>query len=943
MRVLRFVFKKIKNKKWLNFCLLVGISLLVAVFSCHPMFEKGAGNHILQTAFVEFAEEENEFPAIIERSETYELTEGTSVEFLFKRMDAYEKKWLEYIEVETIQSDKTLALSGNTITTNLEDNTRFLTITHKQNLAEHTNVMDGNSLTDCSVEEGVFPCLISEKLMDTYGMVVGEKLFVYHEGKDSRTPIPFEIVGIIRQSSDNDYYWSTPLSDYDKCLFVSEETMNALLSDYTYAQVTCSQNVLLNYTQIDCSEVSAYKSYLEQFEKADHAITINFLTTLSEVEKQEQSAEFILMVLELPCVILLLLFIYMVSGQILQMEEGEIAVLRSRGVTRVQIILLYLLQSVILSAAGIVPGILLGYLMCKFGASTDGFLFFSKKDVSLYFFRWQMIPYGLAACVVAVLFMTIPVWKRSRYTIVEQKSINHYENKKPLWQTCFLDVILLALSLYFLYNFRGQREQIAFTLLQGESVDPMLFLNASLFLFACGLVFLRLSGYLIALIDRLGKKRWKPAIYASFLQIRRTFHKQSFLAVFLIMTISGGLFDANMARTMNENNEERLRYNVGTDFRVQDAWQMQIMMTQGGKYLFEYQEPEYEKYLELVRNGSCESVTRVIEDTRVDIGTGNRKLNKGILWGIHTKEFGETAALQEGLNEEHWYHVLNALAQNADGVIISRNVADVLELSVGDTTQYTRYSPIEGMQDEKIGTAKVKVCAIVDAFPGYERFYYTEGEDGSLIPGENYLMIANYASVADEVGLTPYSVWMKKAPDVSDEEIEAHLLQEGAQIREWRSVEEEVTKSRNSAMIQVTNGMFTLSFMISLLICSVGFLMYWIMSMKSRELLFGVYRAMGMSMRQINKMLLNEQLFGSLLPILAGGGTGVLGTLLFAKLIALVYLPQEHNIALHVVSYGSDLVKLFVVILLVLVVCFLVIRRILADMKVAEVLKLGED
>lgn len=937
--MLRFVCQKIKNKKWLNLCLLVGISLLVAIFSCHPMFEKGAGNQILQTAFLDYVEETGEFPAIIGRSENYELSSSVSVKSLYDRMDAYEQKWLEYIGVDAVESSRMLVLTGNAVISNMEDNSRFLSISSMRDLENHTDVVDGSSFLDCDVEEGVIPCVISEKLMDTYGMVVGEKLSVYYEGKSSDKYIPFEIVGIIRQSSDSDNYWNTPLSEYEKRLFISEESMDAILANNYYTEITCSQELLLNYTQIDSDEISLYRSYLEQFIKADHALSTNFLTTLQEVEEQEESAGFILMVLELPCVILLLLFIYMVSSQILQSEEGEIAVLRSRGVTRMQIIILNLLQSILLSIGGIALGILLGYMMCKCGASTDGFLVFTRKDVSFYFFRWQMIPYGLVACGIAILFMTIPVWKRSKYTIVEQKSINHYENKKPLWQTFFLDLLLVTVSLYLLYNFSGQREQIAWDILEGKSIDPMIFLNASLFLFACGLVFLRLSGYLIGLVDKVGKKRWKPAIYASFLQIRRTFHRQSFLSVFLIMTISCGIFDANMARTMNENNEERIRYNMGTDIRMTDNWRMQIMLTPEGKYHWKYLEPDYEKYLDLERAGLCESVTRVIVDPGVNIGL----YSYAEMWGIHTKEFGETATLQDGLNEEHWYYALNALAGNADGVIISGNIADALQLSVGDPISYTRNSPVPGRESETIGTQRAVVCAIVDAFPGYERYYYEENQDGVLVQQENYLIIANYATVVNSFGLTPYNVWMKKAPGVSDAEIEEHLENAGAKITEWTSVAEQVSKSRNSALIQVTNGMFTMSFLISLLICSVGFLIYWIMSMKSRELLFGVYRAMGMHMRQINKMLLNEQIFGSLLPILAGGGVGALGTILFAELIALVYLPQEHNIALHIVGYGSDMIKLFAVILSVVLICFIVIRRILGGMKITEALKLGED
>lgn len=915
--MLHFVGQKIKNKRWLNLCLLVGIALLTAVFSCHPMFEKGAGNQIVQTAFTDYAENNNEFPAVIRRSKEYTLSPDMSVQSLFDRMDAYEKKWQEYIEVDAVESVQMLVLTGNTVISDLEDSNRYLSIGCMKNLEEHTQVADGSSFSEAFTEEGYIPCVIDEKLMDTYRMVVGEKLKIYYEGKNSEKYIPFEIVGIIRQSSYSDNFWNIPLQEHEKRLFVSKEAMERILTEYSYESITCTQELMLDYTQIDIDEVPAYRSYLQQFQKADHALTTNFLTTLKQVEKQHTSIGFSLSVLELPCVILLLLFIYMVSSRVLQSEAGENAVLRSRGLTRLQLVLLYVLQATLLSIGGMLVGILSGYVLCRLGASTDGFLVFTGKDIGRYVLRWQMVPYGLAACVIAILFMTIPVWKQSGYTIVEYKSMNQYENKKPIWQRWFLDWILLAVSLYLM--------------------------NALLFLFSCGLVFLRLNGYLITGIYEIGRKRWKPAIYASFLEIRRTFHRQSFLSVFLIMTISEGIFDANMARTVNENNEQRIRYNVGCDIRTEDHWRMQIMVTPDGQYHWEYLEPEYENYLELERNGSCESITRVIEDDSVDIGLGGSYINGGTLWGIHTKEFGETADLAEGLNEEHWYHALNALAENADGAIISRNVAEELQLSVGDSVQYVRYNPIPGKEKEQMGTQKVKVCAIVDAFPGYERYHYTENEDGIVSLTENCLMVVNYATVADRFGLTPYSVWMKKMPGVSDAGIAEKLQQAGAGIAEWLSVSEQVSRSRNSAMIQVMNAMFTLSFLISLLICSVGFLIYWIMSMKNRQLLFGVYRAMGMSLHQVNRMLLHEQIFASLLPIMAGGVVGVLGTLLFVKLVALNYLPQKHNIALHIVGYGSDLCKLFAVILLVVLICFAVIRKLLAGMKIAEALKLGED
>ncbi len=938
----QFIRRKIKNKKWLNLCLLVGIILLVAVFACHPMFERGAANQLLQTAFENYVEEKKEFPAVITREENYQVEEYKDTQAIYDRMDAYENKWQEYVEADTVSSNQSLMFSGFTARSAFRSNKRFFTVGCIRNMQEHIELVDGSIPQETTTEDGAFYCLISEAVMDDYGLVTGEQLSVtYTLNKEEE--LHFIISGVIRQSSYSDNYWTEPLEEYQKTIFVSEETMDRLFERSPKASIACSQRLLLNYTQIDCSRASVYREYLEQFIKADGALTINFLDTLKSFEEQHKSASMVLAVLELPCIVLLLLFIYMVSSQILALEEGEIAVLRSRGVTRKQVMNLYLLQSALLSVVGIFVGILLGFVMCRCAASTDGFLKFSAKDISLYQFTWQMFLYGGIACVIAVFFMTFPVFKRARLTIVEQKGLNRYTNKKPFWQKFFLDIVLLGVSVYLFYNYNKQSDEIALRIVDGESVDPMIFLNASLFLFSCGLLFLRLVGYLIAAIDRIGKKRWKPAAYASFLQIRRTFHRQGFLSVFLIMTISSGLFDANMARTMNENNEQRVLYDVGTDFKAtDDRWSLQVVK-RGDTYYWSYKEPDYEAYTKLEEEGICESVTKVIEDRNVDLSYKKETYRGCELMGIHTKEFGETARLLDGLNDEHWFYALNQLAQNPDAVIISRNIADAFGVSVGDSVNYTRYSPIKSQEDQEIGTVRGKICAVIDAFPGYSRYQYMQDEDGKYYVQEKYLVIANYATVVSRFGLTPYTLWMRLGANASDEQVVEHLTENNIGIGSQSSAAEQVSERRSSAMIQITNGMFTMSFLISILICSVGFLIYWIMSMKNRELLFGIYRAMGMPIKSIYGMLLNEQFFGSILPILAGGGVGALGTLLFVKLLALVYLPKKHNIAIRMFIYGGDIWKLFAVVMLVVIICLFVIWKLLKKMRIAEALKLGED
>lgn len=134
---------------------------------------------------------------------------------------------------------------------------------------------------------------------------------------------------------------------------------------------------------------------------------------------------------------LLILFIRMISAQILSLEENDILVLRSRGATKLQVFILYLQQSGIIAIAGCVLGIVLGYIMCRAAASTDGFLRFTAKDISTYKFVWQMLVYAVAAAVIMVLFITVPVWKNQRMPYQSAAVGDEYQRKASLGEMLY--------------------------------------------------------------------------------------------------------------------------------------------------------------------------------------------------------------------------------------------------------------------------------------------------------------------------------------------------------------------------------------------------------------------------------------------------------------------------------------------------------------------------
>ena len=406
--MLQFVWHRIKNKKWLNLCLLAGISLLAAVFACHPMFEKGADSSLLQTGFTDYADEHNEFPAAFERSGSYDTKEYQTAQAVYDRIDAYEAKWIEYVDVDPVISQQCLKLSGENALSNLGRANYFLSIGLLRDMDAHIQLVKGKGLTEENESDsGSFPCLVSESVMDTYGLVVGEEINFPYSKNAQGEPARFVITGIFTEAPNQDNYWYHDLTYYDKQIFVSEETFDTLIAEYGYSAIQFEDAMLINYTQINGNNALDYLGYIREFQKADTAFYANFFEMLESYEVQQKTVRTILWVLELPCIVLLLLFLYMVSNQVLSVEEGEIAVLRSRGATKGQTMLLYILQALILSVVGMFAGTALGFFLCKGAAQTDAFLHFVRKDANLYSFTWKMLLYAAIACMIAMLFLSL--------------------------------------------------------------------------------------------------------------------------------------------------------------------------------------------------------------------------------------------------------------------------------------------------------------------------------------------------------------------------------------------------------------------------------------------------------------------------------------------------------------------------------------------------------
>ena len=118
------------------------------------------------------------------------------------------------------------------------------------------------------------------------------------------------------------------------------------------------------------------------------------------------------------------------------------------------------------------------------------------------------------------------------------------------------------------------------SMLEGDSIDPFLFICSSVFIISASLVGLRLQPLLIKIVYYIGRKFWRPAFFASFLQILRTRKKQGFMMVFLMFTVSLGIFNSTVARTILSNSEKGIDYSTGADLVLQQPWEDNSLLMQ---------------------------------------------------------------------------------------------------------------------------------------------------------------------------------------------------------------------------------------------------------------------------------------------------------------------------------------------------------------------------
>ncbi|WP_433946169.1 ABC transporter permease [Paenibacillus sp. SN-8-1] len=959
MPLVRFLFRKMWNTRWLTLSTLLGLIVAVSFTVSIPMYSDGALKRVVARTL---QEKSTGLPAG-SLLMTYQAAGGDKTDQPgLKAVDQYIRQdvpkeiafpYKAYVNTRSIRGTEVYPEDPSKVDAS---RTRSMTLAAMSGLKDQIDITKGK-LPGEKRADGVIEVMMLEDGMYQNDLHVGDILnYPVYSGLDITLRV--EIVGSFKPIKETDPYWVQGFEAMANNLYTSESVFNeGIVKDQNVPLNNSSWYYAFDLSDIKTSQITTLSSSLDRlnvelYQKLKNTkVTISFGELLNSFRSQSLQLQTMLFTLAAPMIAMVFYYIVMNARQALNKQQSDIAVLRSRGASTRQIIMIYLLESIILGTISMVLGPLLGWFMSKSIGSANGFLEFVDRKSIPVGFNTDALLLGAGAVIIAILSTLIPAISFARSSIVNAKRKQARADRSPFWQRWFLDVLLLGVAGYGYYLF-NERQMLTFT--TGLTTDqlqiqPFLFFVPAIAIFAIGLFFLRIFPWLLKLIGWAGK-RWLPvSSYLSLTQLSRSALSYYPLMILLVLTLGLGVYNASAARTIDLNSTERTLYSYGTDVIVETQWTGTPEITpnsggnggsggaqggmqgggaqgdgvgggQGGQQnknaKIVYSEPPFEVFRTLP---GVESAARVLQ-TKGNIVVSGQSAGQGKIMGIDNVDFSKVAWFRNDLFPAHPFKYLNLLGQYEAAALIPTNLADKYKLKPGDIFTVS-------IDDQTIDFA---VYGIIPYWP-------------NLYPDQAPFVIANLDYIYDQVPMIPYEVWLKMKPGAKVAPIYTKLSEQDITISKIKDVRTELVTQSKLPTRGGVFGILSLGFLVSVIVSLIGYILFWFFNLSGRVVQFGILRAMGLSRRQLTIMLLAEQILTAGLSIVLGIAIGKLAGRLY-----LPFLQTADNVTSQVPPFrivfdAKDTQQLYMVVAFMLLMGAGLLLWQIRRLKVHQAVKLGEE
>jgi putative ABC transport system permease protein len=782
-------------------------------------------------------------------------------------------------EVRYVSSDKLPLLPASGAGSPL----LYVSMAFFTDMESHIELADGR--LPQTVADGPIEVLVAEALATKLGFQVGEDYLVLGPKDDQAgKSVPVRIAGVWRAKDPGDAFWFYRPDAFDEVLLMPEASYTSRVTTRNPKSIY----VALWYLVTDGSGIRSANVPAVSGRIARTNVEAGVLLkgarleispgeALGRHQQQVRRLTLVLTVFSLPILGLIAYFIILVASLIVQRQSNEIAVLRSRGASRTQVLGIYLLESTLIGLIALALALPLGAFAAFIMTWTRSFLDLAPIDplpIDLTREAWQRGVQMLGLLLFASL---LPAFSAARYTVVSYKNERARSTSRPFWQRAFLDVLLLV-PVYYGYTQLRQRGTIAFLGVGGSAGDPfgnpLLLLAPSLYIFALALVAVRLFPLLMRLLAWLFARLPGISTITALRYLSRTPRAYTGPVLLLILTLSLATFTASMARTLDGHLYDQVYYDTGADMRLSDLGQSTESGDAGpgiqlgaptaneqpadtldeAKYLFlpvtDYLTiPGVEAAARVARLKSRASVSGNSQDVQV--------------LGIDRADFANVVRWRTDYAGESLGGLLNRMADDPAAVLVSSDFASRRGLRVGDKFTLS-LNELEIAQE-----APVVVAGFVGLFP---TIY---GDGGPLI-------VANLDYIFErQGGQFPYEVWLRLHDGTQREVVNTGVNDLGLRTFDQGFAPADIVIERERPERQGVFGLLSVGFVAAAFLTLLGFLFYALLSFQRRFVELGMLRAIGLSARQLGALLSWEQALIIGAGMLGGTLIGVSASALF--------------------------------------------------------------
>ncbi len=468
-----------------------------------------------------------------------------------------------------------------------DDNARAY-FTYSPDIAEEI-VIRGGSLprpepVNAPGEPFAIEAMIPIEASETFGARIGDRMSAVLPWSDDLSRVEVVISAIFQRKNPNADIWrldetvlqaATGQSFRTMPLHVSREAfLETLGPRLRRMQATYAWLLITDTSRIHARNSADTLADIRQTNAALNATLGSFRQTtsldnaLAEYDRRLFFSKLPMFVVLVLIAIVILYYVATLSSLIVEDRRSEVALLRSRGATSSQILMVFVMEgltiavlSVLLGpilAAGVVS--VLGLTPAFSGLTAGGVL-----TVSLSSGAYLMAALGGLLSFAALIF---PAFRASRINVTQERQRSARPTDLPIFQRYYLDVLLLIVGIFLFRQLTEQGSVVARNLFGEIAVNQMLLAVPGIILIASAMVLLRLFPIAMNIVSRT-LSSWLPAgMVMGVWQMARNPAHYARLSLLLILTAGLGIFASSFSATLDRSFVERVLFFTGSDVRL---------------------------------------------------------------------------------------------------------------------------------------------------------------------------------------------------------------------------------------------------------------------------------------------------------------------------------------------------------------------------------------